>query len=158
MNASPCRMALAGASPQQHLGCSAYRAKNFTHCRGMYLHALQISLLQRTYKELHPYRSDEYLPFTSIDCDILADAGFPQPQDLDDFLPLRDVLRAVASEAVAMFKSKVQDSHCRPEPPEDFPQDSGIFPEEIFEEHAGQEHAGDADMAVDGDNRIQMRG
>lgn len=77
---------------------------------------------QRTYKELHPFRSDEYMPFTSIDCATLVETGLPRPQDIDDFLPLRDFLRDVASEAVLMFKSSVQESHC-PKHPEDFPLD-----------------------------------
>lgn len=77
--------------------------------------------LQRTYKELHPFRSGEYLPFNSIDCDILVDSGLPRPVEIDDLLPLRDLLRDVASEAVNMFKSAIEDSDVYPEHPEDFP-------------------------------------
>lgn len=77
-------------------------------------------LLQRTYKELHPFRSDEYLPFTSIDCDILVEAGLPQPQDIDDLLPLRPLLRDVTARAVAMFQDEIKDAHIHRELPEDF--------------------------------------
>jgi hypothetical protein len=77
--------------------------------------------LQRTYKELHPFRSDEYLPFNRIDCEILVKAGLPQPQEVDDFLSLRMLLRDVAAEAATMFKDAVKDSHIVPEQPESFP-------------------------------------
>lgn len=77
--------------------------------------------MQRTYTELHPYRSDEYLPFNSVDCNILVEAGLPQPQEVDDLSPMLGLLRQVATEAATMYKGAIKDSHATPEDPGNVP-------------------------------------